>query len=73
MLFVVYAVEKPDASDRRLATIDAHRAYLAAAPARHGVSILISGPLMDDDRQAMREPFFLLDAPDRAAIEAMFA
>lgn len=73
MRFVVYAIDKSDALNRRLAALDKHRAYLAEAPAMHGVSILLSGPLMEDDEETMRGSFFLLDAPDRAAVDAMFA
>ncbi|MEQ9260142.1 MAG: YciI family protein [Roseovarius sp.] len=50
-----------------------HCAYLDEAPARHGIEVLLSGSLTSDSGQAMRGSFFLLDAPDRAAIEALFA
>ena len=73
MKFVVHAVDKPDALPRRLAVIDAHRAYLAEAPARHGIRILLSGPLTEDDGETMRGSFFLLDAPDRQSVEDFFA
>lgn len=73
MHFVVHAVDKPDGLRRRLAVIDAHRRYLDTAPARHGVEILLSGPLMDDARESMCGSFFLLTAPDRSAVEALFA
>ncbi|MEO0820096.1 MAG: YciI family protein [Pseudomonadota bacterium] len=73
MRFVVHALDKPDALARRLAVIEAHRAHLATAPARHGVTVLLSGPLTADDGETMRGSFFLLEAPGRAAIEALFA
>ncbi len=73
MHFVVHAIDKPDALPRRLAVIEAHRAYLATAPARHGVTVLLSGPLLADDGETMQGSFFLLEAEDRAAIEALFA
>lgn len=73
MQFIVHAIDKPDALPRRLAAIAAHRAFLDEAPARHGIRVLLSGPLVGDDGETMRGSFFLLDAPDRAAIEALFA
>ena len=73
MRFVVYAEDEPDALPRRLAAIDAHRAYLSEAPPRYGVEVLLSGPLVGDDGETMRGSFFLLEAADRSAVEAMFA
>ncbi|MEO0978941.1 MAG: YciI family protein [Pseudomonadota bacterium] len=73
MHFVVTAEDRPDALNRRMDTIARHRAYLGEAPARHGIKVLLSGPLTTDDGEAMRGSFFLLDAPDRAGIEALLA
>ena len=73
MHFTLKAFDKPDALDRRMAVIADHRAYLDTAPAQHGVTVLLSGPLTNDDGDRMIGSFFLLDAPDRARIEAMFA
>lgn len=72
MHFVVHALDKPDAAPLRAAHIDAHRAYLAEAPARHGVVSLMSGPLMDDAGDAMIGSFFLLAARSRRDIAALF-
>ncbi|MEL7149554.1 MAG: YciI family protein [Pseudomonadota bacterium] len=72
MHFVVHALDKPDALPRRKVALAAHRAYLDKAPAEHGVCVLLSGPLTSDDGERMTGSFFLLDAPNRAAIEAMF-
>lgn len=73
MHFVVHAIDKPDALTRRLEVIEAHRAYLAAAPAKHGVSVLLSGPLLADDGETMLGSFFLFEAKSREVIEALFA
>ena len=73
MIFVAHALDKPDALEQRLAHLDAHRAYLDTAPAEHGLRILMSGPLLSDDGETMIGSFFLIDAPSRAAVEAMFA
>ncbi len=72
MHFVVHALDKPDAESRRLQIIDAHRAYLEPAAAKHNLTLLLSGPLKSDDDSKMIGSFFLIDAPERAPIEAMF-
>lgn len=72
MRFVVHAKDKPGASARRMEVLEAHRTHLAVAPATFGVQVLLSGPLVTDDGEAMTGSFFLLDAPDRASIEALF-
>lgn len=73
MHFIVHAVDKPDALLRRQAVIDAHRSYTREAPARHGIEVLISGPLFKDDGVTMGGSFFLLDAPNRSAVDALIA
>ena len=73
MHFVVHALDKPNALQRRQAVLAAHRTYLDQAPARHGVRVLLSGPLTSDDGAQMIGSFFLLEAPNRKAIDAMFA
>lgn len=72
MHFVVHALDRPDALPRRMAALADHRAYIDTAQAEHGVRVLLSGPLTSDDGKTMTGSFFLLDAPDREAIEAMF-
>lgn len=73
MLFVVHALDRPDALEQRLAVLPAHRSHLDTAPARHGVRVLLSGPLVEDDGTRMQGSFFLLEAPGRDAVEALFA
>ena len=73
MHFVVHALDRPDALPRRQAVLGAHRAYLDTAPARHGVQVLLSGPLIADDGETMIGSFFLLDAESREVVEALFA
>ena len=48
MIFVAHALDKPGASERRLAVLDAHRRYLDEAPLALGVKVLMSGPLLAD-------------------------
>lgn len=68
MLFVIHCKDKPDALPRRLAVYDKHRAYLEARPKE--INIVASGPLVTDDGETMIGSMFLIDAPDRAAVEA---
>ena len=69
MHFVVHALDKPNALEKRLEVVDAHRAYLQTAST---LSILMSGPLTEDDGETMKGSFFLVDAPDRTVIETFF-
>lgn len=73
MQFVVYALDKPDALRLRLEVLEAHRHFLDTGPAEHGVTVLLSGPLTEDDGSTMRGSFFLLEAEKREDIEEMFA
>lgn len=66
MHFVIHALDHNDAVQRRLDHYDAHKAYLADAPVR----IIISGPLLAEDHQTMIGSFFLVDAENRAEVEA---
>lgn len=70
MHFVVHALDKPDALPRRLEVVAEHRGYLQTATT---MTIPMSGPLTEDDGETMKGSFFLIDAPDRATIEAFFA
>ncbi|MBG6148525.1 uncharacterized protein YciI [Labrenzia sp. EL_142] len=72
MHFVVYAKDRPNALRQRLEVIGLHRSYLGEAPARHGIKVLLSGPLTQDDGETMHGSFFFLNAVDRASIEALF-
>jgi len=68
MLFVIHAVDKQGALDKRLAHYDAHKAFLLD-PSQFGVRIEMSGPLTADDGLTMIGSLFLVEAPDRAAVE----
>lgn len=69
MLFVIHALDKPGALATRLAHYDAHKAFLADT-SRFGVSIVMSGPLVEDDGTTAKGSLFLVEAPDRATVEA---
>jgi uncharacterized protein len=68
MLFVIHAIDRPGALADRLSHYDAHKTFLGEA-ASHGVTIVMSGPLMDDAGAAMIGSMLLVEAPDRASVE----
>lgn len=72
MRFVVHAKDKTDALTRRMAALEAHRAHLEKAPGAFGVQVLLSGPLIEDEGTGMIGSFFLLEAPDRESVLALF-
>ena len=67
-LFVLSCIDRADSLERRMATRKAHLAYVAA----HGPMVRLAGPYLDDDG-AMAGSMFVLEAPDRAAVEAFAA
>lgn len=66
MHFVVQCLDKPGALPARLHHYEAHKAYLATAPVR----ILVSGPLLHEDRETMIGSFFLIEEDDLGKVEA---
>ena len=68
MLFVIHALDRPGALPVRQANYDAHKTFLADTTP-HGVSIVMSGPLVADDGQTMIGSMFLVEAPSRTAVE----
>jgi uncharacterized protein len=69
MFFVLHALDKAGALDIRQANYEAHKAFLADTPA-HAVSMVMSGPLVADDGKTMIGSLMILEAPDRATVEA---
>jgi Uncharacterized protein conserved in bacteria len=68
MLFVIHALDKAGALDKRLANYDAHKAFLADTSG-YGVRIVMSGPLVADDGTTMIGSLFIIEAPDRETVE----
>ena len=68
MLFVLHAIDRRGALPKRLSNYDAHKAFLSDTSA-HGVKIVMSGPLTSDDGETMIGSLFVIEAPDRAAVE----
>ena len=69
MFFVLHAFDNAGALEQRLANYEAHKAFLADTSI-HGVSMIMSGPLVADDGKTMIGSLMILEAPDRAAVEA---
>lgn len=69
MLFAIHALDRKGALERRLSNYDAHKAFLSDTTP-FGIQIVMSGPLTADDGQTMIGSLFLVEAPNRAAVEA---
>jgi hypothetical protein len=67
-VFVLMCIDRPGALDLRLATREAHLAYV-----RERLSMVkLAGPLLDAAGE-MAGSMFILEAPDQAAVEAFNA
>ena len=66
MLFVIRCYDKPGSLDLRKANRDAHLALLRD----YGDRILAAGPTLEDGGDSMNGSVIILDAPDRAAVDA---
>jgi uncharacterized protein YciI len=67
MLFVITAIDKPNSLELRMATREAHFAYLQAAGGAR-----LGGPFLDDKGQ-MAGSMLILEAADLAAAKAWAA
>jgi uncharacterized protein YciI len=68
-LFVLHALDRPGALPLRLEHYSAHRAFVEFESER-SLNIIVSGPLQSDDGETMIGSLFLIDAPDRATVDA---
>lgn len=68
-LFALHAIDRPEALPLRLEHYAAHRAFIEDAN-ELGVDVVISGPLQSDDGEVMVGSLFIIEAPDRATVEA---
>jgi uncharacterized protein YciI len=66
--FVLICTDKPSALALRIATREAHLAHVR----QHPGFVRLAGPLLDD-RGEMAGSLFIVEAPDRAAVEAFTA
>lgn len=69
MRFAIHCRDAEGALPMRLSLYDAHKAHLAAAT----LGMVISGPLLAEDGETMIGSLFVIDAEDRAAVEAFVA
>ena len=67
-LFILACFDKPNSLDLRMATREAHLAYARERRAM----IKVAGPLLDE-AEGMAGSLFILEASDRAAVEAFNA
>ena len=69
MHFVIHAVDRPDGLDVRAKHYRAHRIHLDRA-GDYGVSVMTAGTLVAEDRETPVGSLFVLEAPNRASIDA---
>lgn len=69
MLFVALCHDKPDSLAVRLATRDAHVAWLKSL----GERVRIAGPFLDETGEIMQGSVVVIEAEDLASAEATFA
>ncbi len=69
MLFVVHAIDKPDILPTRAKFYRAHRVHLDEAAARD-VDVVTAGTLVADDGETPVGSVFVIDAKDRATVDA---
>jgi len=69
MLYFVTCHDKPGGLPLRQATRDAHIKYLEA----HAEAFRLGGPFLDDAGEAIIGSMMIVEAPDRAALDALLA
>ena len=69
MLFVIHATDRKDGLPTRAKFYRAHRQHLDDA-ARHDVGVVTAGTLLADDGETPVGSVFVIDAADRAAVDA---
>jgi hypothetical protein len=69
MHFVIHAVDRPGIIEERAKHFRAHRIHLDESR-RHGVDIFTAGPLVAEDGETPVGSLFIIEAKDRAAVDA---
>ena len=67
MLYVLLCEDKPDSQDLRLATREAHLAYVGT----QGDAVRLAGPMLSDDGERMVGSLFIVAADDAQAVRAL--
>lgn len=68
MLFVIHGFDKPDRAELRSKNYPDHKAHVTNAE-NFGIAIVMSGPLVADDGETPIGSHFVIEAPDREAVE----
>lgn len=71
MYFAVYGLDRPGSGELRARLRDAHRQRLRQHD--HPVKVLIGGPLLADDGEAMIGSLLVIEAGSKADVEAFLA
>ena len=66
MLFVIFCIDKPDMEEKRREMLAVHQAYMATDP----IKVVMLGPLTSDDGNRSIGSLFIVEAENRAAVEA---
>ncbi len=66
MLFFIHSVDKPDHAEVRARTRAAHLEYMKGLADK----VLVAGPTLADEGDAMTGSVFIIEAEDRQAAEA---
>jgi uncharacterized protein YciI len=66
MLFTIFCIDKPNMVEKRASALPAHVEYLST---QTQIKNIMSGPLMDDAMESVVGSLYILDAPNRSAIE----
>ena len=69
MLFVIHAVDRADGMPTRAKFYRAHRVHLDQAE-RYNVDVVTAGTLVADDGETPAGSVFVIDAKDRATVDA---
>jgi hypothetical protein len=69
MHFVIHAVDKPGIIETRAKHFRAHRLHLDESR-NHGVEIFTAGSLVDQDGETPVGSLFVVEAKDRATVDA---
>jgi uncharacterized protein YciI len=69
MLFVIEGIDGTDGVQKRAAHHEAHYAHMVCA-AEQGIRIVLAGPLLQDDGETPMASLIIVEAVDRATVEA---
>lgn len=66
MIFAIYATDKPNILETRMAARQAHLDYINP----YNDKVITAGPRLSDDGEKMIGSLIVIDLPDRAAVDA---